>query len=203
MSTAPDFNDLPDQASLGTSRSRLSIVATLRRRTSRLLGRKGTAAASTADNTPQLIQPESVKSKRSWFHSVGARFHRHDHTLLESSESSQGIQVEMEETSRTNTNPPSSPEISPSPSPTRRRLFRGRHLRLHSLPAKFRRRGAALFSRSSSLSDEDKENFFTLPARPVHASNTGSWSSFRSGVQRAVRARARNSRWQLPFLRRP
>ncbi|KAH6841137.1 hypothetical protein B0I37DRAFT_232194 [Chaetomium sp. MPI-CAGE-AT-0009] len=190
MSTSPDSVSPPDQASLktslSTSRSRKSIVTGLRRKTSRLFGRNATNSA-TPDNSPQPIQPDSLKSKRSWFHSVGSRFHRHGHAVLESSESSQGIQVEMEETPHT-TNPPSSSETTPPRSPMRRRRFRSR-LRLHSLPARFRRRGVTVLTRSPSRSDEDKENFITVtgPAGSGGASNTGSWSSFRSGVQRAVR----------------
>ncbi|KAK4250578.1 hypothetical protein C7999DRAFT_38418 [Corynascus novoguineensis] len=191
MSDTPGFVGLPDQASLQTSGSRLSIVATLRRKTSRLVTRDiAVITANTVDNTPQPVQPRPPTSKRSWFQSVGARFHRHDHVALESSESSQEIRMELDETSPT-TNSPSSPEILPSQSPVRRRHFRGR-LRLHSLPARFRRRRATLFSRSSSLSDSDKENFLTMPApraRPGMVSNAGSWSSFRSGVQRAVRGK--------------
>jgi hypothetical protein len=149
------------------------------------------ATASAAANTPQPNPPPSLKSKRGWFHSVGARFQRHDDAAPESSESSQEVLVELEE-SRGTANSQSSPETSPSPlpSPGRRRLFNSNRLRLHSLPARFRRRRAALFSRSSSLSDEDKENSPALTApRPANASNTGSWSSFRSGVQRAVRGK--------------
>ncbi|KAK4153692.1 hypothetical protein C8A00DRAFT_15102 [Chaetomidium leptoderma] len=189
MSRLLEPDVLPDQASLETSHSRLSIVTSLRHRTSRLFGRN-VAVTNTADNTPQAIQPRPLKNRHSWFHSVGARFHRRDHTVLESSESSQDFQVELEECpGRINT--PSSPETSPPRSPVRRRFFRSR-LRLQSLPTKFRRGGTALFRRasSSSFSDEDKENFPvpTRPtARPADTPNTGSWSSFRSGVQRAVR----------------
>ncbi|KAH6627615.1 hypothetical protein F5144DRAFT_621762 [Chaetomium tenue] len=190
MSATPDFVGPSDQASLetslNTSRSRKSIVASLRHKTSRLLGRNATNNA-TADNTPQPLQPEPSKSKRGWFHSVGSRFHRHDHIALGSSECSQEIQVVMEEAPQ-KTDSPSSPETTPPRSPMRRRRFRSR-LRLHSLPARFRQRGVSLFSRSPSLSDEDKENFVVVaaPARSGEGSNTGSWSSFRSGVQRAVR----------------
>lgn len=191
MSTSPDFVGPPDQASLktslSTSRSRKSIVSSLRHKTSRLLGRNVTNNA-TADNTPQRVQPDPPKGKRGWFHSVGSRFHRHDHIALGSSECSQEIRVVMEEAPQ-KTNPPSSPETTPPRSPMRHRRFRSR-LRLHSLPSRFRRRGITLFSRSPSLSDEDKENCITMtgpPARPGEVSNTGSWSSFRSGVQRAVR----------------
>jgi hypothetical protein len=185
-----EFDILPDdEASLRTSRSRRSLVATLRRKTSHLI-RRNAAVTNTADSTPVPIHHEPPRNKRSWFHSVGARFQSHDHAALESSESSQDVQVELEEGSGL-VNPPSSPEISPSRSPERRRTFGGR-LRLHSLPSRIRRRSAAFFRRTSSSdpSDEDKENLSVLampPPRPVNSSNAGSWSSFRSGVQRAVR----------------
>ncbi|KAK3296278.1 uncharacterized protein B0H64DRAFT_374389 [Chaetomium fimeti] len=117
MSTSPDSVGLPDQASLktslSTSRSRKSIAASLRHKTSRLFGRNATNIATT-DNTPVPIQPEPLKGKHGWFHSVGSRFHRHDHAAPESSESSQGIQVEMEETLQTS-NPPTSSETTTPP----------------------------------------------------------------------------------------
>jgi hypothetical protein len=193
MSTPLRIDATPDQASLEASPSRVSLVATLRRRTSTIFRRNAItmtpATPSAADNTPRTIQHESVKNKRGWFHSVGARFQRHDDAAPGSSESSQVVLVELEESPGT-VNPQSSPETLPSPSPGRRRHFTSSRLRLHSLPAKFRRRRTAIFSRSSSLSDEDKENSPALNApRPVNASNTGSWSSFRSGVQRAVRGK--------------
>lgn len=206
MSATPDFVGPSDQASLetslNTSRSRKSIVASLRHKTSRLLGRNVTTKNATADNTPQPLQPDPPKSKRGWFHSVGSRFHRHDHIALGSSECSQEIQIVMEEAPQ-KTNSPSSPETTPPRSPMRRRRFRSR-LRLHSLPSRFRRRGVSLFSRSPSLSDEDKENFVAVAgpaARSGEGSNAGSWSSFRSGVQRAVRGEwscypLSNSRWK-------
>lgn len=207
MSMPLKFDAAPDQAGLEPSPSRSSLVATLRRKTSTIFRRNPITmtaiTASTAENTSQPTQPiqaESEKSKRGWFHSVGSRFHRQDHAAPESSESSQD-EIEMEESAGTansqsspETSPSPSPETSPSPPPGRRRLFSSRRLRLHSLPARFRRRRTALFSRSSSLSNEDKENSPSLTApRPVNASNTGSWSSFRSGVQRAVRGKQSGS----------
>ncbi|KAK4123997.1 hypothetical protein N657DRAFT_436883 [Parathielavia appendiculata] len=184
-----------DEASLKTNSPRRSLVASLHRKTSHLLGRNP-VITNTADNTPLPVHPGPLRSKPSWFHSVGARLQskRHNHAVIQSSDSSQEIEVELEEGSGM-INPPSSPEISPetsrSRSPERRRTFSGR-LRLRSLPAKIRRRSAALFRRTSSSnpSDEDKENLSLLetpPAGPVNSPNTGSWSSFRSGVQRAVR----------------
>ncbi|KAK4106913.1 hypothetical protein N658DRAFT_491536 [Parathielavia hyrcaniae] len=170
-----------DEASLRTCSPRRSLVATLRRKTSYLLSRNP-ALANTADNAPLPVHQTALRSKRNWFHSVGARFQiqRHDHVAIRSSESSQEIQVELEEGSGM-INPPSSPEmspeISPSRSPERRRTFSGR-LKLNSLPARIRRRSAALFRRPSlsNHSDEDKENFSLLetPPRPVNPSNTGS-----------------------------
>lgn len=200
MATQPDFDILPDHASLDTSRSRTSIVASLRRRTSRLLGRHGpvTPADTTLDNTPQPLHAAPGKSKRNWINSVGARFRRTDHTALGSSDSSQDAHVELRETTAT-PKPASSPEVLPAPQPLgrHRRLFSSGRTRLHSLPARIRRRGSSIFRRasSSSLSDDGKENEnFVVPGRnPArtassgNTANTGSWSSFRSGVQRAVR----------------
>ncbi|KAK3900283.1 hypothetical protein C8A05DRAFT_17401 [Staphylotrichum tortipilum] len=201
MATQPDFDILPDHASLDTSRSRTSIVASLRRRTSRLLGRHGAVTpAPTPDNTPQPIHttPPS-KSKRNWINSVGARFRRTDRTALGSSDSSQDAHVELRETADTPKSA-SSPHALPVPQQLigrHRRLFSSGRTRLHSLPARIRRRGSSIFRRasSSSLSDEGKENFVErdpgrTPSRPTssaNTANTGSWSSFRSGVQRAVR----------------
>lgn len=189
MPKAQELNAVPDHASANTSHSRLSIVATVRRKTSRLFGRNA-ANINAADTIPQLGQSESLNSGRGWFISVGARFHgRHDDTALELSKSPQEPHMELQESSGT-TNSPYSPNTPSSRPPVRRRLFRGR-LRLHSLPAKFRRRKIALPSRSRSPSNEDKENFLVMTAptvRPADAPNAGSWSSFRSGAQKAVRS---------------
>ncbi|KAL2181993.1 uncharacterized protein P884DRAFT_189260 [Thermothelomyces heterothallicus CBS 202.75] len=230
MSSSRDFVGLAEQASLQTSRSRQSIAASLRYKASYFLSRGGTINTTTSNdndnnsttayNNPQTFQPHPLKSTRGWFRSVGARFHRHSHAALESSESSHDIQLELEENLHT-TNLPSSSETTSSRSPpARRRPFRGR-LRLHSLPARFRRRGDARFSRPSSLSDSDKENFLAMTVPPAHSrmlSNAGSWSSFRSGVQRAVRGKPglaahlsikvlkqepRSGGWQLSLLRGP
>ncbi|KAL2159592.1 hypothetical protein VTH06DRAFT_2161 [Thermothelomyces fergusii] len=202
MSSSRDSVGLAEQA----SQSRLSITASLRYRASSLLGRGATANPvasnddddnnngednddSTAYQNPQTLGAHPLKNRRDWFRSLGARLHRHRHVILASSESSHGVQLESEENAHA-AGLPSSSETTPSlSSPARRRSLRGR-LRLSSLPARFRRRATARFSRPSSLSDSDKENFLAVavpPPRPRTVSNPGSWSSFRSGVQRAVR----------------
>ncbi|AEO69587.1 uncharacterized protein THITE_2014717, partial [Thermothielavioides terrestris NRRL 8126] len=179
--------------SLGATRSRVSITATIRRKTSRLFGRNALNTPG-IDDSPTQIEP--LRAKRSWFGSVGARFYRQDCMLRESHESSQNVQVELQEdtgtpsTTTTATSASSPSETSPARSLGRHRLFRGRGFRLQSLPAKFRRGGAAIFrwSSSSGPSDEDKENMPMLdPPASTRPDYTGSWSSFRLGVHKAVR----------------
>ena len=279
MSNAPEFEILPDQASLKRRVSRRSIVTSLRGRTSRLFGRSvavtnnpdtasiaedmsaanGVGAVDQIDDTattntdtaadnintavdveapqvidtteidvtevvPQPVQAPPVKTRRSWFNSVGARFHRQDRTVLKSSDSGSHYgPVELEDASGMTNRPPPSLERPRSPSPISRRLFgTRRRFRLHSLPNKLRRSASVFCRSSSSLSDKGKENAVDLPAPPrplTNAPNTGSWSSFRSGVQRAVRGECcrppqnltlfsgtnthnslRDGRRQLPFL---
>lgn len=190
MSNPLEFEVLavPDHASIKTSRSRRSIVTSLRSKTSRLFGRN-LNDTNAAEEIPHPAQPSPAKSKRRWYNSVGTRFRRHDRTILESSDGSQDAHVEL------STSPGAANFASPrmrsrSPSPISRRLF-GRRRRVPSFPAQFRRPSASTFRRSSSsLSEKGKENLVDLAdpiEPPTNASNTGSWSSFRSGVQRAVR----------------
>ena len=207
-----------DQASLKTGRPRRSFVGSIRSKTSRFFGRSiamttsaditnaaditGTAdTISIADSIAQPVQApvqtSPAKTRRSWFNSVGARFHRHGRrAILLSSDSEQCVRVELEDATGV-ADQPSALERRRSPSPISRRLFgTRRHLRLQSLPNKLRRSSSVFRRSSSSLSDKGKENFVNLvsPAPPTessfnaaNAANTGSWSSFRSGVQRAVR----------------
>lgn len=200
MLSTRDFVGPAERASIQTSRSRQSMAASLRYKASYIFSRGETintttvndndVNSTTAYTNPQACQLHPPKRKRGWLRSVGARFHRHSHAVLESSDSSHGIQLEPENPHTMHL--PSSSETTPSLSPpARHHSIRGR-LRLHSLPARFRRRGAVGFGRPSSLSDSDKENFLTTTVPPAHsraASNAGSWSSFRSGVQRAVRGK--------------
>ncbi len=239
----PDL--VPDQKSLKTSRPRRSFVGSIRSKTSRFFGRNTaipknaditttvdstntadiTSAAdiiSIADSIRQPVQTSPVKTRRSWFNSVGTRFHRHGRrTILLSSDSEQCVHVELEDATGVS-DQPSALERPRSPSPISRRLFgTRRNLRLQSLPSKLRRSTSVFRRSSSSLSDKGKENFVS-PAPPAESStnvataNTGSWSSFRSGVQRAVRGEwcclpspvhtnktPRDGRRQLPLLRRP
>ncbi len=148
---------------------------------------------SIADSISQPVQASSAKTKRSWFNSVGTRFHRHGRrTILLSSDSEQCVHVELEDATGV-ADQPSALEIPRSPSPISRRLFgTRRHLRLQSLPSKLRRSTSMFRRSSSSLSDKGKENLMSPAIRAegsalITAANTGSWSSFRSGVQRAVR----------------
>jgi len=192
MSNRLEFEVLavPDHASIKTSRSRRSIVTSLRSKTSRLFGRT-LNDTNTAQEISHPSRASPVRSKRRWFNSVGARFHRQDRTVLESSDKFQDARVELS-TSPGTANPPSPRERSPSPSPIGRRPF-GRRRRVPSFPTQFRRPSASTFRRSSSsLSEKGKENLVELAGPvelPANAANTGSWSSFRSGVQRAVRGK--------------
>ncbi|KAK4242475.1 hypothetical protein C8A03DRAFT_11330 [Achaetomium macrosporum] len=187
MSRPLEIDIVPEHASIRTARSRLPIAATIRRRTSRLFGNNATA---TKDNNPQPIQGPLLKTKRSWFNSVGARFARQDRFALDSQESSQDAQVELREEARTTDTSLPSSDDSQARSSTRRRLFSG----LQSLPAKFRRGGAALFGRSSSssFSDEGRENTPMLTVPAARLPDTGSWSSFRMGVQKAVQGKSKS-----------
>lgn len=191
MSSPPQLTEVTNQAGPKPRHRKLSIVGSLRNKTSRIFHRKSAATtdittASTADNTAQVTQPQPPKANRRWFHTVGARFHRHDQPIIESSESVQDVRVEQVKTSEPAC-PPSSPESRSSQSSERRRLLSPARFRLHSLPGKLRRRKPIPFSETLSQSDEDKENVTALNApQVVHASNAGSWSSFRSSLQRAV-----------------
>ncbi|KAL2134190.1 hypothetical protein VTI74DRAFT_811 [Chaetomium olivicolor] len=186
MSGSSEMDLLHEQTSLRTSRSRHSIVATIRRKASRLFGRDVT---NTVDKHSQPIEVHPPPPKRNWFSSVGARFSRRNHRALDSQESSSSNDVRAECWEMTGTiAPPSSPELSPTRSSTRRRMFGSSRFRLHSLPAKFRRGAAGVFRPSSSTSLSD--DFGNIPAVSVPAPRltpTGSWSSFRIGVQKAVR----------------
>lgn len=209
MSTTPSSAGPNDQASLitpvttGTSSPRSSIVASLRHRTSRLLLRRESPIVLTAVMDNNIAQDAAArplnKTKRGWFQSVGSRFrrdqyHKGQHAALGSSGSSQEIQIEMEDSpsSPAPSDPVSTPEISPVLTPAKRHRLKGR-FQLNTLPARFRRRKVGVLSRSPSLSDEDKENFLnrSAPARSGDAVNTGSWSSFRFGVHKAVRGERR------------
>ncbi|KAL1842842.1 hypothetical protein VTJ49DRAFT_4009 [Mycothermus thermophilus] len=160
----------PVQASPESSRSHLSLVATLRRTTSRIFLHSIAAAAqdaveNTPRPTPESQQPEkekpdfeTVKTKSGWFSSTTKR-RRHqgeDRALAESSQGSQDAShVEPEEEATvTTTTPSSSPTgeeafspftdttstLSPSPMGSHRRFFSSSRLRLPSIPSPFRRR---------------------------------------------------------------
>jgi hypothetical protein len=131
-----------------------------------------------------------LKTKRSWFNSVGARFSRQGPFALDSQERSQDTQAGLRGAARTTDTSSPSSDGSQARSSTRRRLFSG----LHSLPAKFRRGGAALFGRSSSssLSDEGREHMPMLTVSTARLPDTGSLSSFRMGVQKAVRGKSKS-----------
>ncbi|KAK3301610.1 uncharacterized protein B0T15DRAFT_317422 [Chaetomium strumarium] len=177
-----EIDIVPEHASIRTARSRMSITATIRRKTSRLFGNDVTDAA---DNRSQSIRGPPLRTKRSWFNSVGVRFARQDGFALDVQESSQDAQVALREKARTTDTSSPSSDDSHARSSTGRRLFSG----LQTLPAKFRRGGAALLGRSSSssLSDEGRENMPMLTVSPARLPDTGSLSSFRIGVQKAVR----------------
>ncbi|KAK4141671.1 uncharacterized protein C8A04DRAFT_38943 [Dichotomopilus funicola] len=215
MSTTPSSGGQNDQASLitpvttGTSSPRGSIVDSLRRKTSRFLLRRDTPIVLTATVDNSIAQDVAarplIKTKRGWFQSVGSRFHSQGrHAALGSSGSSQYLQIEMAESPSSSppTDPVSTPEISPALTPPKRHRLKGR-FQLNTLPARFRRRKVDVFSRSPSLSDEDKENFLdqSAPVRPGYAVNTGSWSSFRFGVHKAVRDLSHSRPSPRPALR--
>lgn len=195
-----DLMPQPEHNSLPATRSRESIVATIRRRTSRIFGRD---VPDMPENTASSIPAGPLGNKRSWFDSIGARFSRKDQAAPElEQQSSQDARVELREvagtsstssTASTTTPTGSSPSgTSPARSHQKRRFLRGgRAFKLQSLPAKFRRGGAAIFrwSSSSGSSTDDKEDAPMLNAANTRVVSTGSWNSFRIGVPKNPRGK--------------
>ncbi|KAJ4292144.1 hypothetical protein N0V88_005772 [Collariella sp. IMI 366227] len=112
MSGVSDTALLNEQASVKTSRSRASVVASIRHKTSSFFGRNVT---NMADKDSQPIQVQPPPAKRHWFTSVGLRFSKGNHQALNSHESSSSDEARAEYWEQAGTGtiaPPSSPELS-------------------------------------------------------------------------------------------
>lgn len=180
---------LPERESIKTNRSRRSIAATLRRKTSRLFG----GSKGDGDAHP--------KHKRHPLGSISLRFSRHAPTVLDASpQGSRDDQSELGDLRDMASTPSASGASASSAwsprSPVRARPPRVSSFGLLSLPRRNSRQGTAehevvsVSSASSVYEEEDKENtipFLTIP--PARRFDTEDSSSFCSDVQRAVQGR--------------
>ncbi|KAK0748862.1 hypothetical protein B0T21DRAFT_357410 [Apiosordaria backusii] len=178
-------------------KARLSIFATLRRKTSRIFVNKNNSShtpESSTDHQPQQSWSTEPNQRRSWFNTVGGRFHQR-----------QSIRDHFEHDRRAETPTPTTPtpysaRDGPTPNSPVRRLLRTSSSMFLSLRGRFHQDSLNSPSSHEEDHDDDEESDYAssicdtdIPKAPVlalpatlKARGPDRRSSFQLGVQKAV-----------------